>query len=314
VSVSTRTRGALRRMVFAVGRVARPKPTATPYYFASNAPPALPAGVPLVFGSCVCREAHYRMPLFRWWCEQLHEPPRYHRKLWEYVYICQGLHERGLLAPGTRGVGFGVGKEPLAALFASRGAEVLATDMEADAAREAGWLGSAQHAGAELAALNARGICDPARFDAAVRYRSVDMNAIPDDVRGFDFCWSSCAFEHLGSIDQGLAFVRHAMHVLRPGGVAVHTTEFNLSSDTRTQSSGSTVLFRRQDFLALAETLNADGHAVAPFDFETGREPVERYVDLPPYAAEPHLRLRLPFAFATYATTSIGLIVVKGGA
>ena len=39
---------------------------------------------------------------------------------------------------------------------------------------------------------------------------------------------------------------------------------------------------------------------------------VERYVDLPPFGAEPHLRLRLPFGLASYATTSIGIVVVKG--
>jgi hypothetical protein len=290
----------------------RPKPRSAAHYFESNVPPAPVAQGPLVFGSTLCREAHYRLPLFRWWCEQLREPPRYHRKLWEYVYICQALHERGMLEPGRRGLGFGVGKEPLVALFASRGAEVLATDMDPEEARDAGWLGTAQHAGAQIDGLNNRGICEPARFRAAVRYRTVDMNAIPDDLVGFDFCWSSCAYEHLGSLEHGLAFVRRALATLKSGGVAVHTTEFNLSSDDRTVRSGPVVLFRRRDFLALQATLVNEGHAVAPFDFVTGREPVERYVDYPPFAGEPHLRLRLPFGLATYATTSIGIVVTKG--
>jgi SAM-dependent methyltransferase len=302
----------LRRMALAVGRFAAPKPTSAALFFATNAPPAGAADAPLVFGSCVCREGHYRLPLFRWWCECLREVPRYHRKLWEFVYICQVLHEHGMLAAGMRGVGFGVGREPLAALFASRGAEIVATDMEADAAREAGWLQSAQHAGAELEALNDRGICAAERFNAAVSYRSVDMNAIPDDLIGFDFCWSSCACEHLGSIDSGLAFLRGSMKVLRPGGVAVHTTEYNLSSDERTVDSGPTVLFRQRDLVALETALKGDGHAVAPFDFQTGREPVERYVDLPPYCGEPHLRMRPRAGFAKFATTSIGMVVVKG--
>ena len=311
MSFVRRVGGALRRRLRAARSHMRRKPAPT-HYFATNGPPALAADAPLVFGSCVCREAYYRLPLFRWWCDRLHEPPKYHRKLWEYVYICQVLHERGMLAPGMRGVGFGVGKEPLAALFASRGAAILATDMDADAAREAGWLGSAQHAGAELDALNERGICEMQKFRSAVRYRNVDMNAIPDDLAGFDFCWSSCAYEHLGSLEHGLAFVRKAMNVLRPGGIAVHTTEFNLSSNEHTAATGPTVLFRRRDFEALGATLTADGHMVAPFDFETGHEPVERYVDLPPFALEPHLRLRLPFGVASYITTSIGVIVVKG--
>lgn len=311
MSLAGKARTAFQRVALTAGRIARPKPVATTHYYASHGPAALAADRPLVFGSCVCREAHYRLPLFRWWCDQLHEPARYHRKLWEFVYICQVLHERGKLGPGMRGVGFGVGKEPLAALFASRGADIVATDMDADAARAAGWLGSAQHAGAELGALNDRGICDPHMFREHVRYRTVDMNAIPGDLVDFDFCWSSCAFEHLGSLDQGLAFVRHSLDTLRPGGVAVHTTEFNLSSDERTVATGPVVLFRRRDFRALEAALLADGHQVAPFDFELGNEAVERYVDLPPFTAEPHLRLRLPFGATSYATTSIGVVIVK---
>ena len=38
-------------------------------------------------------------------------------------------------------------------------------------------------------------------------YREVDMRAIPTDLRGFDFAWSSCALEHLGSLGAGMAFV-----------------------------------------------------------------------------------------------------------
>src|SRR4249919_2372505 len=126
MTLAGKARTALRRAATVVDRIAHPKPLARPYFFASNGPPGIASDQPLVFGSCVCREAHYRLPLFRWWCDRLHEQPRYHRKLWEWVYICQTLHERGKLAPGLRGVGFGVGKEPLAALFASRGVDIVA--------------------------------------------------------------------------------------------------------------------------------------------------------------------------------------------
>jgi hypothetical protein len=288
------------------------KPGGSAYRFNSNVPRLGGSKGPCVFTSNVCRESHYRLPLYQYWCERLKEVPRYHRKQWEWVYLAHVLHERGMLVPGMRGLGFGVGTEPLVALFASLGAEILATDMDAEAACEAGWTVSAQHAGANLAALNGRGICETRHFGDAVRYRCVDMNAIPGDLTGFDFCWSSCAYEHLGSIENGLAFVRNSMSVLRRGGVAVHTTEFNLSSNERTAATGATVLFRRRDFQALEAALAADGHMVAPFDFETGHESVENYVDLPPFAQEPHLRLRLAFGSGIYDTTSIGIVVVKG--
>ena len=95
-----------------------------------------------------------------------------------------------------------------------------------------------------------------------VRYRAVDMNAIPDDLRDFDFTWSSCALEHLGSLDAGAAFVLRQMACLRPGGTAVHTTEYVVSSDTDTVEKGGTVLYRRRDIEALAEQLRAAGHEI----------------------------------------------------
>ncbi len=78
------------------------------------------------------------------------------------------------------------------------------------------------------------------------------MNAIDADLQGFDFTWSSCCFEHLGCIGG-----RHAVRLnsvercLRPGGVAVHTAELNLSSDDATIATGLPWLYRRRDMLAL---------------------------------------------------------------
>ena len=297
-----------------VRRATAPAATPVPSGFRAGSDGGMPDrdGGPWVFDSGVCREAHFHMPLFAAWCRRLKEPLRVHRKLWEFVYIAQVLEERGALAPGARGVGFGVGREPLAALFASLGADVLATDVDAEAAVEAGWVRTHQHA-ASLAELNDRGICDTAHFDTRVRYRTVDMNAVPDDLRGFDFCWSSCACEHLGSIEQGLAFLRRSLDVLRPGGIAVHTTELNLTSPTRTIDHGSTVLFRRPDLESLVAALRGDGHQASPVDFAFGADAIERYIDLPPYRAEPHLRVALAGKVRWYETTSVGLVFVKGG-
>jgi len=44
------------------------------------------------------------------------------------------------------------------------------------------------------------------------------MNEIPRSFDNqYDYCWSVCAFEHLGSIQKGLDFVKNAMNVLKPG-------------------------------------------------------------------------------------------------
>lgn len=258
--------------------------------------------------STVCRQESFEQPYFPYWTRKIGAGLIYHRKIWEFVFICQVLWERGVIRPGARGLGFGVGREPLPAYFASQGCRVVGTDMAAADAAALGWSATAQHAG-EIEMLRRPDVCPDAVFDQNVDFRVCDMNAIADDLVDFDFCWSACAFEHLGSIEHGLRFVERSIDCLRPGGWAVHTTEFNLSSNDHTLAEGGTVLFRRRDLEELAARLAARGHKVAPYDFEPGVQPLDRYIDVAPYRTEPHLKL----AVAGFATTSIGIIVQKGG-
>lgn len=258
--------------------------------------------------SSACRQDCFEQPWFAGWVTRLGGRPAYHRKQWELVYIAQALWERDLLTPGSRGLGFGVGRDALSALFAAHGCDIVSTDMASECAIKAGWTRTAEHA-AGLDSLRRPEICDDEIFSRNVSFRVCDMNAIGGDLTGFDFCWSACAFEHLGSIDLGLDFVENSLATLKPGGWAIHTTELNLSSDTQTVDHETTVLFRRRDFEALARRLREKGHRVAPFDFSVGDRPMERFIDVPPYRSEPHLVL----ALKGYATTSFGLIVQKAG-
>jgi hypothetical protein len=263
---------------------------------------------PFVFSSTVCRADHFLMPLYAYWTELLEGGPRFHRKQWEFVYICQVLSERGFLREGSRGIGFGVGKEPLADLFCSLGCEIVGTDLAPEEAVGKGWAETNQHAASHEALY--RGISDRADFEKRVTFRSVNMNSIPADLRGFDFCYSSCSIEHVGSLDLSMAFVRNVLDVLRPGGLSVHTTEFNLTSNSDTVTEGATVYWRRRDFESVAERLRAEGHFVEPLDFYQGDGVLDHFVDTPPYStSEPHLRLLL----SQYACTSMGLVVRKAG-
>jgi SAM-dependent methyltransferase len=144
------------------------------------------------------------------------------------------------------------------------------------------------------------------------------MNRIPVDLDGqFDFCWSVCSFEHCGSIEQGLDFVLNAMRTLKPGGIAVHTTEFNLDDEGDTVERGRTVLFQRRHIETLAERAAAAGHDMAPVDYDPGSDVLDQFVDLPPFPGHdfplqapepPHLRL----AIGVHISTSIGLILRRG--
>ena len=262
-----------------------------------------PASPPFTSYSAVCRQESFDSPWFAVWADRLGFAPRYHRKLWEYAFIGQALEERGVLRSGARGLGFGVGREPLGAYFASLGCQVLATDMAADEGSTA-WSATGQYASGKEA-LRHPDICPADLFEANVTFRACDMNAIPDDLTGFDFCWSACALEHLGSLEAGLRFVERTLTCLAPGGVAVHTTELNLNDDDATLTSGPTVLYRRRDLEAFASQVAAKGYRLAPLDFDTGTGTLDRYVDMPPYLQAPHLRL----AIEGYPSTSIALIV-----
>jgi hypothetical protein len=131
------------------------------------------------------------------------------------------------------------------------------------------------------------------------------MTNIPDDLRHgtVDFTWSSCAFEHLGSLQAGADFVVASLDTLAPGGVAVHTTEYCVSSDTETVEEGATVLYRRRDITELAERIRALGYRI-DVDLTEGTTPEDQHIDVPPFS-DVHLRTTL----GEYVTTSIGLII-----
>ncbi len=258
--------------------------------------------------SQTCTQDQIDSPTFRDWAIQLGlTPGRMHRKDWDWCYIVQALQERGMLAQGKRGLGFAVGKEPLSAVFARDGCEIVATDLDARRASEAGWVHSAQHS-RQLDDINARGICPADEFRERVRFEVVDMNHIPAHLTDFDFCWSSCSLEHLGSLGAGSRFLINMTRCLKPGGVGVHTTEFNVSSLTKTTRSGWCVLFRQRDLLLQKTLLESLGHHVEPFDFSAGRTEADRFVDLPPYKLETHLKLKIK----SFVATSFGLIVTAG--
>lgn len=268
---------------------------------------ALPDEGVITLKSQACTQRQVESPAFRYWATCLREKSgSLHRKLWEWCFITQALYERGMLRPDHRGLGFAVGTEPLSALFAKLGCSVLASDLDPDRAGRAGWVGTNQHA-SSLMQLNSRSICPDDIFAKFVQFREVDMCAIPGDLRGFDFLWSSCAIEHLGSLQNGIDFVMNAMECLRPGGIAVHTTELNCDSDNQTIEFGSDVIYRKRDLIELADLLRTRGHLVEPFDFYLGETDADRYVDEPPYKGRTHLKLRI----GQYASTSFGMIISK---
>ena len=277
--------------------------------------------------SQVCRQSFWDMPFFEYWAKRLmpnlidhlretnqfserayEEPILYHRKLWEWVYVCQSLYERGCLRPGKKGLAFGIGKEGTADLFASLGCDILATDLSAENDGSKIWLEHSQNAAGNIGVLNKYGFCDKETFAKKVSYRDVDMNHIDEDLKGYDFCWSACALEHLGGLRAGMDFVKNSLRTLNGGGVAVHTTEYNLTSNDRTIDEKTTAIYRKKDILRLAEELRNDGHFVAPLDFYCGSDELDKFVDIWPHGKKD---MHVHLAWEGQIYTSIGLIIVK---
>lgn len=235
-------------------------------------------------GSHPCRQADFSSPWLRYWLQQLRIPIRHNRKLWEYAFICQSLHVHGMLAGGSAGIGFGCGEEPLPSLFAVRGCTVLATDAPVSEQIANAWAKTGQHA-ADRKSVFDSALIDEKSFQERVTWRAVDMNRIPDDLQGkHDFCWSTCALEHLGSIAQGLDFILASLRCLRPGGVAVHTTEFNFAPGEETIDNWMTVLFKGRHLRELADRARQAGATLQCLDLDVGNLPLDRFIDIPPYA------------------------------
>jgi len=221
------------------------------------------------------------------------------RKFWEWCAISQTLEERAKLQSGMSGMGFAVGTEPLSSYFASNGCKIIATDLEVSAS-EQGWITTNQHA-ASRDALYQPSILPRSMFEELVSFQSADMRRLGGIPGEKDFLWSSCALEHLGSLDAGIEFIRNSARLLKKGGVAVHTTEFNVLSNDETVEAGPSVIYRRKDIEHLKAALQKEGFHLCEPDYDCGNHPVDVDFDVPPYmqGSKPHVKLQMDGHVAT---------------
>lgn len=220
------------------------------------------------------------------------------RKIWEYCFIVNSIETYAKTGPGTRGLAFGCGMEFITSVLAAGGSDILATDY---VEQSHNWQARG------LSDLYSSAHIDRESFDARVRFQHLDMNEIDPSLTGFDFLWSTGSLEHIGGYDKGLAFVENAMKCLKPGGIAVHTTEFTLTSDDVGYDSPNLSFYCRRDIERLAERLIASGNMIL-LNFERGTTVADTHVDTPPY----NYGRTLCAHFSSHVITSIGLIIQKG--
>lgn len=265
--------------------------------------------------SSVCCYEHFTQPWYKHWAAVLGQPtdvhpdrPTSYRKIWEWAALLETMRARGMLEPGKRGLGFAVRQERLPSIMAAHGVSVVATDLDV-AASKANWVEQGQHS-QNVDQLFYEEIIDRRRFDELVHFQTADMNAIAGLEDGaFDFVWSSCAFEHLGTLAAGFDFVKNAMRMLKPGGIAFHTTEYNVSSNNETVTAGDDCVYRRSDLERLDRDLRSNGCGMEPIDFDAGFHSFDLMYDQAPFLQPGRVHIKLKID--EYICTSVLIIIHK---
>jgi hypothetical protein len=224
----------------------------------------------------------------KWACQELGWQFGFNRKLWEYSFILNAIDFFG--KSSGRGLGFGVGREPIVPVLLRNGAKLVVTDLEDEQAQIKGW---------DSMSFNLND-------NPNIEFSFVDMNSIPPDLNNFDFLWSCGSLEHIGGLEHGLEFIKKSMNCLNPGGLAVHTTEFNVHNGYSTYSTPGLSLYRQKDIEKLAYELRALGHNI-DFNFNLGNHELDKVVSDEFSPWEISLKVKLE----GYIVTSIGIIVHK---
>lgn len=272
-------------------------------------PDAGPADAGFVAACRVPRAADFQAAWLLQACRELCIEPRLHRQVWEYAFLLSACRRLGLLQPGRRALGVGTHDDPLTSCLTAHGLEVvlLAEDSAPAQVMERAFR----------PALVGR-----ARFDALASVEPPNLLSEPFRLAGqFDLCWTTQALERQGSVTAGLGMAHAMIHTLRPGGVALLTTEFDLGlTGTHARGSSAITVFGRTELERLREELAAAGHAMAPLDVAWGTGVLDSYIDMPPYAGDPqaqpgraeppHLKLLIEGTVAT----RIGLVLHAAGA
>jgi 2-polyprenyl-3-methyl-5-hydroxy-6-metoxy-1,4-benzoquinol methylase len=269
-----------------------------------------------MLNSSVCRYEHFHTDWYHRWCSIIGFDPKVYedqnhsyRKSWEWAAIFQTAYEHDMLRPGRSAIGFAVGQEWLVSVFANMGVQVLATDMPAEHEQAEHWAQSNQHA-ASLDAMFHPNCIERDKFDERVSFQPIDMtdiSSLPSE--SADFIWSSCAIEHLGTLNAGLEFAQNAMRLVKPGGIAVHTTEYNCSSNDDTIEEGWNVIYRRKDIEKFERDLRRIRCAMVTPDFNAGHHPYDIDFDQEPYFTSKSRHIKL--AIGNHVATSFVMIIKK---
>src|SRR5262245_7427336 len=251
----------------------------------------------------ICDRRDWEHPAWRQALQDLGyvpDPARLHRKEWEFAQGVYGLRKLRCLSAAATALGLGAGTEPIIFFLASRLRRVVATDLYAG----------------EFSAHEAdpRMLRDPEAFAPfsyhrdRLEVRRMDATVIDYEPESFDLVFSFSSLEHFGTRRAQRACLAAMYRVLRPGGVAVLTTEVILNA-----------WGRHGDYFRLGELLDdlipGTGFRLAggDFVFATDRATFDGLVQLPGEVdRRPHLILRRWHTYFTSAASFLEKPVPPG--
>jgi len=156
---------------------------------------------------------------------ELKEPPRFHRKQWEFAMIFLALKKLGFLNQNMNGLSLGGGNERVLYSIAQHVKELIVTDLYDE---NTTWDCAKTKDPDEYIKAS-----KPFEVDLSkIKALAMDMRYLDFEDNTFDFCYSSCAIEHIGDFDDFVKHLDEVYRVLKEDGVYVFTTEFKTGSDT----------------------------------------------------------------------------------
>ncbi len=156
---------------------------------------------------------------------ELREVPRFHRKQWEFAMIFHALQRLGKLREDTLGLSMGGGRELVAYALAQHVRQLIITDLYET---NTTWDCARTEDPDEFIRRNKPFPVD----DAKLKALRMDMRKLHFPDGTFDFCYSTCAVEHIGGREDFVQHFNEVARVLKDDGVYVFTTEVLFEEET----------------------------------------------------------------------------------
>lgn len=156
------------------------------------------------------------------------DPGDIFRKNWEKAAVAHLAKSFGYYSDKSSGLGLGVGREVLLYLFSNHCGRIVGIDL---------YKSGSEH-GCGMT-------CDDVYAASPFKYRrerleikSMDMRKLDFPDETFDFVWSVSAVEHVKTGDELVTVFREVERVLKPGGHAFISSEWNMVRGNPTYQQG----------------------------------------------------------------------------